>query len=152
MAFCTRVIAVVFRKPYFNETIYFNFRSLWWFISFRWLYNIVRILWVIVNNFYVIPAYFAWLIILFPVYFVSPITFWHIEDVLFGWLLNMVACWNYTGTEIIFPTSNSSKVSFKFFFKGIIFATTLLNVHNHCTRPISNSYHRTSRHIWYINH
>ena len=99
-------LLLFYLENHISATIYFNFRSLWWFISFRWLYNIVRILWVIVNNFYVIPAYFAWLIILFPVYFVSPITFWYFEDVLFGWLLNMVACWNYTGTEIIFPTSN----------------------------------------------
>lgn len=86
--------------------------SLWWFISFRWLYNIVRILWVIVNNFYVIPAYFAWLIILFPVYFVSPITFWYFEDVLFGWLLNMVACWNYTaGYDVMESGDRLEKVT-----------------------------------------
>lgn len=70
--------------------------SLWWFVSFKWIYNIIRILWVIVNNFYVIPAYFTWLILLSPVFIISPSTFWHIEDVLFGWLLNMVACWNFT--------------------------------------------------------
>ena len=28
--------------------------------------------------------------------------FWHIEDVLFGWLLSMVSCWNYTaGYDVI---------------------------------------------------
>jgi len=78
--------------------------SLWWFVSFKWIYNIIRIVWVIVNNFYVIPAYFTWLLLLSPIYIVSPSTFWHIEDVLFGWLLNMVACWNFTGEKISLDT------------------------------------------------
>lgn len=70
--------------------------SLWWLVSFRWLYNVIRILWIIANNLYVIPAYFAWMVIFSPIFLVSPSIYWGIEDVLFGWLLNMVACWNHT--------------------------------------------------------
>ena len=77
------------------------FRSLWWLVSFRWLYNVIRILWIIANNLYVIPAYFAWMVIFSPIFLVSPSIFWGIEDVLFGWLLNMVACWNHTGIYVL---------------------------------------------------
>lgn len=70
--------------------------SLWWFISPRRVYNILRFLWVLVNNCYVIPAYFAWLLLFSPLLLINSSAFWKIEDVLFGWLLNMVACWNYT--------------------------------------------------------
>jgi len=56
----------------------------------------LRIVWVILNNLYVIPAYFTWLIVFRPLLWVKPSLYWHIEDILFGWLLSMVACWNYT--------------------------------------------------------
>ena len=75
---------------------FFGSRSLWWFISPRRVYNILRFLWVLVNNCYVIPAYFVWLLLFSPLLLINSSAFWKIEDVLFGWLLNMVACWNYT--------------------------------------------------------
>ena len=51
---------------------------------------------MIANNLYAIPAYFGWIVVFSPILLVSPGTFWHIEDVLFSWLLSSVACWNYT--------------------------------------------------------
>lgn len=76
--------------------------SLWWFLSPFRLFNIFRLLWIIVNNLYAIPAYFCWMLVFSPLLLVSPSTFWHIEDVLFGWLLSLVACWNYTaGYEVV---------------------------------------------------
>lgn len=54
------------------------------------------------NNFYVIPAYFVWLILLRPILWLHPKLYWHIEDRFFGWLLGMVACWNYTaGYQVV---------------------------------------------------
>jgi len=76
--------------------------SLWWFLSPFRIYNIFRLLWVIANNLYAIPAYFGWIVVFSPILLVSPGTFWHIEDVLFSWLLSSVACWNYTaGFEVV---------------------------------------------------
>jgi len=76
--------------------------DLWWFLSPFRIYNIFRLFWVIVNNIYAIPAYFVWILLFSPLLLVSPSTYWHIEDVLFGWLLSMVACWNYTaGYEVV---------------------------------------------------
>jgi len=86
--------------------------SLWWFISPLRVYNVLRLLWVLVNNLYVIPSYFVWLILFSPLIFISPDTYWHIEDVLFGWLLNMVACWNYTaGYEVVESGDRLDKVT-----------------------------------------
>jgi lysophosphatidylglycerol acyltransferase 1 len=70
--------------------------SLWWLVSFRWLLNVARLLWVTANNLYVIPAYFVWMFLFTPLAWLDSGLFWHVEDVLFGWLLSMVACWNYS--------------------------------------------------------
>jgi len=76
--------------------------SLWWYLSPWRIFNIIRLIWVLVNNFYVIPAYFVWLFLFSPLLLLHSTLFWHIEDVLFGWLLSMVACWNYTaGFEVV---------------------------------------------------
>ena len=80
----------------FQSICFCNFRDLWWFLSPFRIYNIFRLLWVIANNCYAIPAYFGWLVVFSPILLVSPGTFWHMEDVLFSWLLSSVACWNYT--------------------------------------------------------
>ena len=78
------------------------------FVFFRMflLKNLFRSIWVVANNLYVIPAYFVWLIVLRPVLWVNPKLYWLIEDRFFGWLLSMVACWNYTAGEIL--KSNAS--------------------------------------------
>jgi lysophosphatidylglycerol acyltransferase 1 len=58
--------------------------------------KLFRVFWVALNNLYVIPAYFVWLILLRPILWINPKLYWQIEDRFFGWLLTMVACWNYT--------------------------------------------------------
>ena len=69
-------------------------------------------LWILLNNLYVIPAYFVWLIVFTPLLLISPDTYWQIEDVLFGWLLSMVACWNYTaGYEVVESGDRLDKVT-----------------------------------------
>ncbi len=55
-----------------------------------------RVIWVIVNNLYCIPAYFAYLSLAVPLLLISPRLFWRVEEVFFDWLLSMVACWSYT--------------------------------------------------------
>ena len=69
------------------------------------LKNLFRSVWVVANNLYVIPAYFAWLILLRPILWFNPKLYWHIEDRFFGWLLGMVACWNYTAGKLDFHTN-----------------------------------------------
>lgn len=84
--------------------------SLWWFLSPLRIFNCLRFVWVLVNNCYAIPAYFVWLLAFSPLLLVSPGTYWHIEDVLFGWLLNLVACWNWTaGYEVVESGDNLDK-------------------------------------------
>ena len=116
----------------------FFFRSLWWLVSFRWLYNVIRILWIIANNLYVIPAYFAWMVIFSPIFLVSPSIFWGIEDVLFGWLLNMVACWNHTGIYVLQDRIrklkiNFSKISVKMIWWNVFFRTIFKHI---CNRTV----------------
>lgn len=90
------------------------FRSLWWFLSPLRIFNLARVTWVFINNLYCIPAYFFWLFLLSPLLLISPSTFWHIEDVLFGWLLSMVACWNYSaGYQVVESGDHIDKVTMK---------------------------------------
>ena len=32
----------------------------------------------------------------FPIYLVSPTTYWSIEEVMFSWMLSMVTCWSWS--------------------------------------------------------
>lgn len=57
---------------------------------------IARTIWILVNNLYCIPVYMVYITLLCPVYFVSPRLFNQVEQVLFSWLLAMVACWTST--------------------------------------------------------
>jgi len=57
---------------------------------------IVRTLWVLLNNLYCIPAHISWLVVLSPIYLVDPAIYLQIEEVLFSWLLTLVACWSWT--------------------------------------------------------
>jgi len=57
---------------------------------------VLRTLWILLNNLYCIPAHICWLIFLSPIYLVDPGIFFQIEEVLFSWLLTLVACWSWT--------------------------------------------------------
>ncbi|XP_045130163.1 acyl-CoA:lysophosphatidylglycerol acyltransferase 1-like [Portunus trituberculatus] len=61
-----------------------------------WLRAVVRILFCSFNNLYCIPVHFCWLLILQPLKWLSPTTYWRIEGVMFRWLLSMVALWSYS--------------------------------------------------------
>jgi lysophosphatidylglycerol acyltransferase 1 len=55
-----------------------------------------RFLWIIVNNFYCIPTYALWMVLLLPLRYAKPTWYWKVEAVLYEWLLNMVAAWNWS--------------------------------------------------------
>jgi len=57
---------------------------------------LLRTLWILVNNLYCIPAHICWLLFLSPIYLVDPKIYYQIEEVLFSWLLSLVACWSWT--------------------------------------------------------
>lgn len=67
---------------------------------------VLRVVWVVLNNIYVIPAYFTWLILFRPILWFKPKLYWQIEDIFFGWLLTMVACWNYTAGYEVFESGD----------------------------------------------
>jgi len=77
----------------FITNLYWN---LWKMIGFPWLKYILRILWVLFNNFYCIPVYVCYMILFIPVYFLNPRTYYDIEETFFSWLLAMVGSWSYT--------------------------------------------------------
>ena len=123
----------LYKKSTICTNFFYNyfFRSLWWLVSFRWLYNVIRILWVTANNLYVIPAYFAWMVIFSPILLVSPSTFWSIEDVLFGWLLNMVACWNHTGMFLFSSLDSGSEKKSDLCFFEYFLSTSIIRLSNY---------------------
>lgn len=57
---------------------------------------VLRVLWVTVNNLYAVPASLVWLVLLSPLHLLSPLLYSQIEEVLFSWMLSMVACWNWS--------------------------------------------------------
>ena len=71
-------------------------RVLWGLFSPRTALCLVRFCWVIANNFYCIPAYFAYMLGFSPLLLIKPAWYWQIEETFFDWLLSMVACWSYT--------------------------------------------------------
>lgn len=92
-----------------SDNLYWTF---WWVATLTWTKHLVRTAWVVMNNFYVIPMYFVWLGVLSPLLLFDPALYWHIEDILFGWLLGMVACWNYTaGYSVVESGDRLDKVA-----------------------------------------
>lgn len=62
---------------------------------------IVRTVWILISNLYCIPAYLGWLAIFSPLYLASPRLYNQLEQVLFSWLLSLVACWSWSaGYEV----------------------------------------------------
>ncbi|CAL8315577.1 unnamed protein product [Boreogadus saida] len=63
----------------------------------------VRFLFMFINNFVAIPSYCLYLILLQPLRIWDSPTFWHIEGIMFNWMLAMVSSWGwvagYTVTE-----------------------------------------------------
>ncbi|XP_012676439.1 acyl-CoA:lysophosphatidylglycerol acyltransferase 1 isoform X2 [Clupea harengus] len=64
---------------------------------------LLRFVFMFLNNIFAIPSYCLYLILLQPLRIMDSRTFWHIEGVMFKWLLAMVSCWGwsagYTVTE-----------------------------------------------------
>lgn len=69
---------------------------------------LVRFVFMFVNNFVAIPSYCLYLILLQPLRIWDSPTFWHIEGIMFKWMLAMVSSWGwvagYTGKRIPQPT------------------------------------------------
>uniref|UniRef100_A0A8C5MU56 Lysophosphatidylglycerol acyltransferase 1 n=1 Tax=Leptobrachium leishanense TaxID=445787 RepID=A0A8C5MU56_9ANUR len=64
-------------------------------IVFLLLRMLLRFTFMVVNNMVAIPSYVLYLIALQPVRFIDRKLFWHIEGVMFKWLLAMVASWGW---------------------------------------------------------
>jgi len=76
----------------------------WNILSLRGAKSFIRLIWVIMNNTYCIPAYFVYMMLLSPLLFLNAPIYWWIEARLFNWLLSMVACWNYTAGYNVFES------------------------------------------------
>ncbi|CAH2254491.1 acyl- :lysophosphatidylglycerol acyltransferase 1, partial [Pelobates cultripes] len=65
-------------------------------MGFLLLRMLLRFTFMVFNNMVAIPSYVLYLIVLQPVRFLDRKLFWHIEGVMFKWLLAMVASWGWT--------------------------------------------------------
>uniref|UniRef100_A0A6A7G6H3 Acyl-CoA:lysophosphatidylglycerol acyltransferase 1 n=1 Tax=Hirondellea gigas TaxID=1518452 RepID=A0A6A7G6H3_9CRUS len=66
------------------------------------LFGLVRIVFVFINNMYCVPVHMFWLLLLQPLRLVLPDAYWKIEGIFFRWLLSMVAMWSYSaGYDVI---------------------------------------------------
>lgn len=59
-------------------------------------WGLFRFLFIIVNNLYCIPTHCLWMLMLWPLQWVSPKTYLTLEGIGFQWLLSMVSAWSYT--------------------------------------------------------
>ncbi|KAI8487594.1 Acyl-CoA:lysophosphatidylglycerol acyltransferase 1 [Branchiostoma belcheri] len=69
-----------------------------WLLPWTWylLRIALRLAFITVNNLYVIPAHFVWLLCLQPVRILRPELFWRLEGIMFKWLLAQVGYWGYS--------------------------------------------------------
>ncbi|XP_078589644.1 acyl-CoA:lysophosphatidylglycerol acyltransferase 1-like [Branchiostoma floridae x Branchiostoma japonicum] len=69
-----------------------------WLLPWTWylLRIALRLVFITVNNLYVIPAHFLWLLCLQPVRILRPELFWRLEGIMFKWLLAQVGWWGYS--------------------------------------------------------
>jgi len=56
----------------------------------------LRTTWVLLCNLVCIPCYLGWLLMVSPIYLVSPWMFNQMEQVFFSWNLSIVACWTWS--------------------------------------------------------
>ncbi|XP_064623954.1 acyl-CoA:lysophosphatidylglycerol acyltransferase 1-like [Lineus longissimus] len=56
---------------------------------------ILRVLFIIVNNFYCIPTYMLWILTFQPLRYLQPSLYWLIEGTMYKWLLTMVGYWGW---------------------------------------------------------
>ena len=94
--------------------------SMWWFATFGWMKHLLRVTWTVANNVYVIPAHALYMVLLSPLCYMDGDAgkqlFWTIEETFYGWLLELVACWNYTaGYKVIESGDNLGDMIFSFF-------------------------------------
>ncbi|CAG0914279.1 unnamed protein product [Notodromas monacha] len=67
---------------------------------------ILRFAWIVFNNVYCIPTYTIWMFMLLPLRLWNPYLYWRIEAVMYEWLLNMVAAWNWTADYRVVETGD----------------------------------------------
>lgn len=77
--------------------IFEDARKLGWVL----LKALVRFVFMFINNCVAIPSYCLYLLLLQPLRLVDSRAFWHVEGVMFKWMLAMVSSWGwiagYTG-------------------------------------------------------
>ncbi|GCB70147.1 hypothetical protein scyTo_0012558 [Scyliorhinus torazame] len=56
----------------------------------------IRFLFMVINNLVAIPSYVLYLIVLQPLKLLNSKLFWHVEGIMFKWLLAMVSSWGWT--------------------------------------------------------
>ncbi|ESO00822.1 hypothetical protein HELRODRAFT_192431 [Helobdella robusta] len=61
----------------------------------------LRIIFVVVNNLYAIPAYLMWILLIRPLKYISLPLYDSLEGTLYGWLLEMVAFWIWSANVIV---------------------------------------------------
>lgn len=62
----------------------------------------MRFVLIITNNLYCIPTHVVWLVLLTPARKYAPSIYYHIEGLLFSWLLAMVSLWSWSaGYQIV---------------------------------------------------
>ncbi|XP_030051931.1 acyl-CoA:lysophosphatidylglycerol acyltransferase 1 isoform X1 [Microcaecilia unicolor] len=70
--------------------------------GFLVLKMVLRFFFMCISNLVAIPSYVLYLIVLQPVRMVDSKLFWHIEGIMFKWLLAMVASWGWsTGYTVV---------------------------------------------------
>ncbi|CAG0881371.1 unnamed protein product [Darwinula stevensoni] len=114
--------------------------------------DVLRYIWrtffIIVNNFYCIPAYVVWLWLLTPVYLLCPDVYYAWEGILFEWLLAQVAVWSWSAGYHVYEMGDD--------VSDILQEKTLLMANHQSTSdvPLMMNYFTskrgTTRHVMWI--
>ncbi|KAM4860706.1 acyl-CoA:lysophosphatidylglycerol acyltransferase 1 isoform 6-T6 [Thomomys bottae] len=64
-------------------------------LGWMWVKALMRFAFMVANNLVAIPSYICYVIILQPLRVLDSKRFWHIEGIMYKWLLGMVASWGW---------------------------------------------------------
>ncbi|XP_048212779.1 acyl-CoA:lysophosphatidylglycerol acyltransferase 1 isoform X1 [Perognathus longimembris pacificus] len=71
-------------------------------LGWMWVKALMRFAFMVANNLVAIPSYICYVIILQPLRVLDSKRFWHIEGIMYKWLLGMVASWGwYAGYTVM---------------------------------------------------
>ena len=84
---------------------------LWWVVTGEWFRPFYRTSWILTSNVYIVFTYITYMLFLSPLCVVGGHAgkqlFWTIEEIFYGWILELLTSWSYTANYKIIESGDS---------------------------------------------